>query len=560
MSSPVPDSAWFRDARFGLFIHWGLYSIPAGVWQGRTYDEHLGEWIKWHAKIPLADYDRLAEQFNPEGFDARAWVRLAQQAGMRYLVFTTKHSDGFAMWHTRTSPRNIVDASPWGRDPVRELSEACAEAGMPFGIYYSHALDWSSPFAAQHWIDPEAHTRDMARHFREVTYPQLTELLTGYGPLAVVWFDVPFLVTPELAEELRAFVHRLQPSCLINGRIGPIVSDYLSFGDNLIPESVQSAPGETCATINNTWGYKTHDEAWKSPAELLETLLDLTAKNTTYLLNVGPRGDGRFPEPAIAALETVGAWLHAHADAVYGAVGIPGWSQPAGARLLRKGERWFLHVLQPDQPITLDGLVTPPVLAWRFANPIGAPVSFTHADNTLHLEALGGSVAPGVVELAFATEPTFLPATVQTASGLITLPASDARVIDADTSTSLNPLGRVSDIAPRPGKLAWTFTVLRPGRYSVSVQSIHSGHRENGARWQGGQHLLLRLADQTLETVLRADEALATPQARYYDEVLSHVPGALTLTAGDHTLTLERTDSVSGLGDELVKLRLTPLP
>ena len=257
----------------------------------------IGEWIMHRAKIPVREYEALAQQFNPVKFDAEAWVRLAQDAGMKYIVITSKHHDGFAMFGSKASPFNVVDATPFKRDVLKELADACARAGMPLGFYYSQAQDWHEPDGAGNdWDFGPDDKKDFDRYLREKAEPQVRELLTGYGPVALVWFDTPRLMTPERAQRFTDLVRSLQPKCLIDGRLGA-AGDYVSTGDNVIPSKVGAEAWETPATINHTWGYKKDDHDWKSPGDVTFKLVDIVSKGGNYLLNVGPMADGVIPQP-----------------------------------------------------------------------------------------------------------------------------------------------------------------------------------------------------------------------------------------------------------------------
>jgi alpha-L-fucosidase len=325
---PAPDPArearlaWFREAKYGLFIHWGLYAIPAGEWKGKPVPG-IGEWIMNRAKIPVREYEALAKQWNPVKFDAEDWVRLAQDAGMRYIVITSKHHDGFALYGSKASPYNVVEATPFRRDILKELAGACAKAGMPLGFYYSQAQDWHDPNGAGNdWDFGADDKKDFDRYLRAKAEPQVRELLTEYGPVALVWFDTPRLMTPERAQRFTDLVRLLQPKTLIDGRLGA-AGDYVSTGDNVIPSTVGAEAWETPATINHTWGYKKDDHDWKSPGDVTFKLVDIVSKGGNYLLNVGPMADGVIPQPSQDTLRTVGRWLKVNGEAVYGAGPTP---------------------------------------------------------------------------------------------------------------------------------------------------------------------------------------------------------------------------------------------
>jgi alpha-L-fucosidase len=317
---------WFRHDKYGLFIHWGLYAIPAGDWKGQRVPG-IGEWIMNRARIPIAEYSQLAKKFNPVKFDADAWAQLAVDAGMKYVVITAKHHDGFALFKSAVSPYNVVDATPFKRDIVKELADACAKRGLRFGVYYSQAQDWYEPGGVgNEWDFPLDDEKDKSgaydKYLREKAEPQMRELLTNYGPLCLVWFDTPRLMTQERGQRFVDIVRTLQPATLIDGRLGA-AGDYTSTSDNVIPKDFSDAAWETPATINHTWGYRTDDNDWKRPGEIIFKLVDITSKGGNYLLNVGPMADGVIPERSVEYLRTVGEWLKQNGEAVYGASRTP---------------------------------------------------------------------------------------------------------------------------------------------------------------------------------------------------------------------------------------------
>jgi len=341
--------AWWREAKFGMFIHWGLYSIPAGIWKGRLIPG-LGEWIQYNARIPVREYEQLAKHFNPVKFNADEWVGIARDAGMRYMVITAKHHDGFCMFHTELTDYNIVDATPFKRDPMKELAEACEREGIKFGFYYSQLLDWHHPNGAGNNWDYDPNKKNFMRYLEDYVKPQLRELLTNYGPIAIVWFDI-YSPTPEIARDLRDWVHKFQPEAIVNGRVDPGrwdagIGDYIEMGDNEIPERGVMGYWETPATINDTWGFKSYDHNWKSPGVIIQKLVEIVSKGGNYLLNVGPTAEGVIPEPSVRNLREVGAWLRRNGESIYGAKASPIDTRPDEPyRFTAKPGRLYVHIL-----------------------------------------------------------------------------------------------------------------------------------------------------------------------------------------------------------------------
>ena len=316
-------TAWFQDAHFGLFIHWGLYSVPAGEWQGKT---DYGEWFMYSTKMPAAEYAHFADQFDPTHFDPDAWVRAAKDAGMRYVVLTTKHHEGFSMWDSKANAFNVVRATPFNRDVVKELSTACRKAGLKFCVYYSDT-DWRDPdfpaiYNPGHFHGDPSPSPNMDAYLASMK-AQLRELLTNYGPLGIVWFDNGGgfagydMGTVMHGQELVDLVHQLQPDCLVNNRAG-VPGDYVT-PEQEIPDEVIHAPWETCMTMNDHWGYNKNDQDWKSSEALIRDLIDIVSKGGNYLLNIGPTPDGVFPPQSLDRLAQIGRWMRVNGEAIHGA-------------------------------------------------------------------------------------------------------------------------------------------------------------------------------------------------------------------------------------------------
>ncbi len=391
-----PRLDWWREAKFGMFIHWGLYAIPAGKWQGHEIPG-IGEWIMYRAEIPVAEYEKLAPEFNPVKFDAAEWVGLAKRAGQKYLVLTTKHHDGFCLFKSQHTDYNIVDATPFKRDVVKELAEECKRQGIKMGFYYSQTQDWHHPDGDGNYWDYDATKQNFDSYIHDFVIPQLGELLTQYGPVGLIWFDTPKSITQQQSQDLLDAVYKLQPDCLVCGRLGNGLGDYASAGDNKIPGSRVELDWETPATINDTWGFKTNDHNWKSSEDLIRKLIDIASKGGNYLLNVGPTAEGIIPEPSVKRLEDMGAWLATNGDAVYGTKAGP--VQDAGwCRTTAKNGVVYLHVFEWPS----GGEIAVPGLTAKSATLLatGQKLEISAAGDTVH----GPASAPDPIATVIAIE------------------------------------------------------------------------------------------------------------------------------------------------------------
>jgi alpha-L-fucosidase len=369
---------WWREAKFGMFIHWGLYAIPGGIWDGKEIPG-IGEWIMGKARIPVSEYSRLAGQFNPTGLEAREWIRLAKRAGMKYVVITAKHHDGFAMYDSACSGYDIVDATPYGKDPMPEIAEECRKQGIKLCFYYSQVLDWHHPDAlGNDWDYPDEGKKNFKKYLEEKVKPQLRELLTNYGPVGIMWFDMPLTMAEEDSRALADYVHQLQPDCLISGRIGNGIGNYKSTCDNMIPYDSYPCDWEMPATLNDTWGYKKNDHNWKSAKKLIRLMVDVNRKGGNYLLNVGPTPEGRIPGPSAEILETVGKWLEVNGEAIYGTV--PCRSFPyelAWGDVTARPGKLFFHIFDwPQGDLTIHGLRNPVKKIYLLADPRKKEIGF----------------------------------------------------------------------------------------------------------------------------------------------------------------------------------------
>lgn len=338
---------WWREARFGMFIHWGVYSVPAGTHDGKQV-KGIGEWIMHKGQIPIPDYEAYARAFNPVEFDAAEWVRIAADAGMKYIVITSKHHDGFCMWDSAVSDYDIVDSTPFKRDVLKELAGACEEKGIRLCFYHS-IMDWHHP---------DAKGENFPRYRDTYLVPQLKELLTGYGPVGVLWFDGEWIKewTEPQGKALYEMVREVRPDLIVNNRVGKgrkgmegLSKDASYAGDFGTPEQQVPAEGipgvdwESCMTMNDTWGFKSYDHNWKPTGQLLRTLIDTASKGGNFLLNVGPTSEGLIPGASKERLAAMGRWMQVNGEAIYGTTASP-LGRPAWGRYTMKPGRLYAHV------------------------------------------------------------------------------------------------------------------------------------------------------------------------------------------------------------------------
>src|SRR5450432_638330 len=470
---PRPSAATiqqWQDRKFGMFIHWGLYAIPAGVWNGRRIANGYSEQIQSHAPIPNPEYEKLAAQFHPDKWDPEAVVKLARQAGMKFIVITAKHHDGFNMFGTRQTNYNVVDATPYGKDVVKQLSEACARHGLKFGVYYS-TIDWHYPDATT-WTDDN--NNDIPAKHADFNVRQLRELMTNYGPLSEIWFDMG---NPTLAQSRRfaGTVHSIQPECMVSGRVFNHQGDFSVMGDNRIPQIILDEPWQTPASIyGETWGYREWQERGDLPGKINEHILKLVevvSRGGNYLLNIGPRGDGSVVEFEAGVLRGVGAWLEKNGEAIYATRPQPFRALEFGFATVKPGRLYLMVRNWPaDGLLRLPGLKNKIRKAWFLTDRLRTPL---HTE--LRAESSGGA-APAIrsarrIETAPVTvvvadldgAPDVTPPVIRPgATGAITLAAAQA-----DTWYNYNGGGYYDP--PAVYKRAWHLAVTRKGRYRVEI-------------------------------------------------------------------------------------------
>lgn len=531
--------AWFRDAHFGMFIHWGLYAQAGGLWKGKvTKVNNCAEWLMLAGRVPRAEYAAMAKDFNPTAYDADAWVRAAKDAGMKYIVLTAKHHDGFAMFKSSASGYNIADATPFRRDAVKELAAACRKHGVKLGLYYSQNLDWYHPGGGSGDWDP-THKGDADKYVDGIVIPQLREILTNYGEISMLWFDIPDgVIDKARADRIRKVVLDANPRIIMNNRLGAGYHGDIETPEQHIPPA--GFPGkdwESCMTINRTWGYAKDDHDWKPTRTLVRNLADITSKGGNYLLNVGPDELGRIPAPSLERLAEIGAWMKVNGEAIHGTRNagfptLPDWGRIT-ARTAPGGATSTLYAIVFDAPkdgrLTFPGL-TNTVTGVRILGD-AAPVAFTaggdNAEVTLPESVRGKK--DFVVALTLKGAPRVSDAAHPLADGRLVLApiaAATTRGLRVDNAGSAGlehgaeaHLGFWTDTA---ATATWKVSLKTAGAYALSAR-IAAPANSAGSEIEfvaGGQNLALAVA----------------PTGNWKTFADARPAGVLRLPSGDSTL------------------------
>lgn len=550
---------WFRDARFGMFIHWGLYAQAGGEWNGKPVSAVNGnqEWIMCTQKIPREEYATLATKFNPANYNAEKWVLTAKAAGMKYMVITAKHHEGFAMFKTAASPFNIVDATPFKKDPLKELAAACRKHDMKLGFYYSQNLDWHHPGGGSGDWDP-SHKGDPEKYVSEIAIPQMREILKNYGDIAILWFDIPGgVINKDRADRIQKMVLECNPNIIMNNRLG---GGY--HGDTETPEQhipVTGFPGrdwESCMTMNGTWGYGKNDHNWKSTLTLQHNLCDIASKGGNYLLNVGPNEMGEIPAPSQERLAELGKWLKINGEAIYGTQAAvfpqaPSWGRFT-TKLLPDGNSIIYAIVfesPADGILRLSGLTNKVQKATIFGAKSNPAVEVNADGVTVTLPTEQRGKKDFVVAIKLQGRPVLDTAVHAGEGGVFTLLPRQAALtgsikIQTPASAGLETHGveNLGFWTEQASTVAWTVTGKGAGRYEITATL--------SAIAPAGSVIEFVSGDQVIP--------FTVPDTGGWDKYKEVSAGSLDIPGGNSTLTV-RVKSLAGAAPcNLAKVNLTP--
>ena len=526
---------WFTDARFGMFIHWGVYSGAEGYWKGEKLrnDNNYAEWLQYRNRIEKDEYLTLLDRFNWNEINPEEWVILAKESGMKYITLTAKHHDGFGLWDSKVNDYDLGNYTNPKRDIVKELAVACKKHGLKLGLYYSHWVDWEHEFGWDHTREIYGITAaEYDKYWQEKVIPQMRELLTNYGEIGIFWFDMwihhsQTVVTKEQLLQLKSLIRELQPNCLINSRLGLSIEedpdiDFKTLGDNQIGSKKENFPWQSPATVAHSWGYHSTDSEWKSTTTLLKTLINNVSLNGNLMLNIGPRADGSVPFEISQRMLEMGKWLKINGESIYGAEAFDlDKDQHDWGKITCKNNnenfKLYLHVFNwpLNKKLNLSGISENPEKIYLLSDKQKSTLQFTYSGpfTEIRLPALQPDPYISVVVVEYKNKPII-------ADGLV------AKTVDGGyslTPENMYPKNETLSVAKKErggtvpefalidsqNTLKWKIYVDEPGEKKVDISYSYQNHSDKN-------YLTLQAADIKLShTILNTGKTVGEPNQNW---------------------------------------------
>lgn len=498
---------WFVNDRLGMFIHWGVYSSAEGVWKGEELrnNNQYAEWIQYRNRISKSEYLTLLDRFDWESIDPEKWVILAKESGMKYITLTAKHHDGFALWESQSSDYNIYNKSNKDRDIVKELADACKKHGLKMGLYYSHWIDWEDDRSWDHTKEVYGiDYKNYDRYWQEKVIPQMTELLTNYGEISIIWFDMWIhhsrtIVSKQQLFQLKNLIRKLQPNCLINSRLGLSIEedkdvDFRTLGDNQLGKEKYEYPWQTPATIAHSWGYNSRQDKWKSTSTILKSLIGNVSLNGNLMLNIGPRADGSLPYEALSRLNDMGDWLKKNGNSIYGSeafdlrTNLHDWGTLTYKEINPNKHYVFLHVFNwpLKRLLKLTGIRSKPKKIFSLSDKENKSLNFKHKSvlTEINLPKNPFDKYISVIVLEYDKKPIAY-------KGLVAESSEGGYSLNLENYNYINGDGKINEakkygtipkniLVQKKQILKWKIFISEPGEYSVDSSYSFQDDKDGG--------------------------------------------------------------------------------